>query len=50
MKFFRAFQALDDEARSTVLECMSLFDDDSPADVEREHAREVIVAALFLEL
>jgi len=26
---------------------MSLFDDDSPAEVEREHAREVIVAALF---
>lgn len=47
VRFFRAFQVLDDEARSTVLESMSLFDDDSSAEVEREHAGEVIIEALF---
>ena len=49
VRFYRAFQALDAEGRSCVVEMMSCFDDESTPAVQREHAREVIVEALFAD-
>ncbi|MSR60479.1 MAG: hypothetical protein EXS05_23035 [Planctomycetaceae bacterium] len=47
VRFFRGYQALDDEGRSVVSEMATFVERDLFPQIERDYAADVIVAALF---